>query len=1609
MKAIMVSYLKHILCTSIIILTFLVSSNAQLEAGFYTNNIKGCSPSLVKFQDTSKGNPTFWKWDLGNGTISYQKNPSVTYLNPGTYTIKLFISNQNGADSLTKISYINIFDNPVVNFTSNQTIGCAPLDIQFTDLSTSGTDSITQWLWDFNDGNISTLQNPIHAYTVQGEFDVKLKVTTINGCFKAIEKQNFIKTEGILKAAYTYNAIGTNCTAPTTIQFTNNSTGTGNLTYLWSFGDGATSTLQNPVHIYNANGSFNVMLIVTNQLGCTDTLQTLNAISIGSVQANFSIPDSICAGTKLDLFNTSLPTVVSNNWFFGNGTGSTQINPSVTYLNEGIYTIKLVSNFGACLDSIEKTIKVLAKPIANFNATNTTNCSLPLQTQFTNTSMGGEFYHWNFGDGTNSTLQNPTHSFTFFGTYNISLQVKALNGCTDTKVVDSLIKLIPIKIDSLNIKPIEGCVPLSVSMNASISAKDSIVNYTWQFGDSTTSFEKSPTHLFTKVGTYSIKLVIENINGCTDSLTVQNAVKVGDKPNADFEATPKIGCTTTGIKFTDLSTDATIDTWRWSFGDGKRSNNQHPLTTYQDTGWFNVRLIVWSNGCSDTMVKPNYIFIKPPMANFVYTANDCNNKLTVKFTDSSKGAISYQWNFGDGNTSTQVNPTHTYTKAGTYQVMLVVFNGDCSHAKIKTVTVDDNNGKLIISDTVICRNSNVKFALTNLNSVSTATYTWNVGEGDLITTGGGPLTEYVYTNAGTFNVWVAIDYVNGCKDTVFYNSIKVYGATAKFSVPNNTFCSGSTVVFNDSSFSDGLHTITSWNWNYGDGTVQQNTNAQAWHTYLTGGNFNVQLKVTDNFGCTDSIVKNNAVNIAQTIASFSTDTMVCPSTNIHFLNHSSGNNLTYQWNLGDGTLDNNFAPMHNYINQGSYTISLIATDNFGCADTVTKVNYVKVYYPVANFNISDSTAVCPPLMVNTTNNSLFAGSSNWSFGNGSFSNNYNPSHLYIYPGNYTIKLVVKNTGGCADSTTKTVVINGPTGTFSYPATVACNPVQIKFKAITENSISNTWDFNNGVTNTTNVDSTLYTYTTGGYYLPKLILEDANGCKVPIVGKDTIKVKYVKAQFVPNTKTVCDSAFVNFNDSSLTNDVIANYIWNFGNGKISSQTNPHILFNQNGFHSVKLKVITQTGCTDSVTYNNLIKVVNSPKFTVNGDTSVCQNGNLTFTATHLNPDTSSVKWNWMFGNGSIYTVQNPPTQTFTNAGNVIMSTKMTNSSGCENTISKIINVHALPNVNAGIDAEICRNQTVNLQATGAKTYTWYGNITTLNSNTIANPIAKPLTTISYLVIGKSEYNCEASDSITIKVQQPLKLSVLKADTLCVGQTAEINASGTENYKWYPTLYLDKPNNAQVKIHPTKDTLMNYMLVGWDNMQCFSDTAFVKIKAYPIPKISVEQNDVTINAGSSFQLKTTNSADVTKWKWTPNKYIDNANVASPNAIAKESIVYTCVATNEGKCLAREEVKVTVVCNNGNIFVPNTFSPNGDGVNDIFYPRGKGVYTIKSFRIFNRWGELVFEKTNFQANDPSAGWDGTFKGAKQPSDAFVYSLEIMCDNSTSIPAKGSITLLR
>jgi len=262
---------------------------------------------------------------------------------------------------------------------------------------------------------------------------------------------------------------------------------------------------------------------------------------------------------------------------------------------------------------------------------------------------------------------------------------------------------------------------------------------------------------------------------------------------------------------------------------------------------------------------------------------------------------------------------------------------------------------------------------------------------------------------------------------------------------------------------------------------------------------------------------------------------------------------------------------------------------------------------------------------------------------------------------------------------------------------------------------------------------------------------------------------------------------------------------------------------------------------------------------------------------------------------------------------------------------------------------------------------------------------------------------------VTVTQPVKISVSGNDTLCNGNSKKLLATGAQTYKWLPAIYLSDATAAQPTFFASKDTAITYKVIGYANNNCFTDSATIKVKVYPVPEMQVAEKAIAASAGSVVQLGTINSKDVTRWKWTPAMWLDNPNTANPVAQPRESITYTVVAANDGACVTRAQVAVTVICSGTNVYVPNTFSPNGDGVNDIFYARGTGIYNIKSFRIFNRWGQLVFERLNAGSNSPGDGWNGMINGSNAPADVYVYVIEVLCINNTIVPIKGNVTLLR
>ncbi|MBA2248848.1 MAG: PKD domain-containing protein, partial [Chitinophagaceae bacterium] len=465
-------------------------SHSQVKADFTATPTSGCAALVVSFKDISTGNPNSWKWDLGNGTISFLQNPAVTYFTPGQYNVKLIVRNALGADSVVKNKYITVYSNPVVDFLGSPLTGCFPLPATFTDLSMAGSGSITTHEWDFGDGNISGTQNPEHTYSSAGNFNVSLRITNSFGCKVTVTKPQYIKINTGVKASFTNN-IPNSCNAPVTINFINTSAGTGVLNYTWDFGDGSGSTLLNPFHTYTVNGSYTVKLIVKNITGCTDTIIKSNLITLGNVHANFSAPLNVCQGSVVNLVNTSSPVPGSATWDFGDGTISDSINPLKIYSTTGNYVIKMLANFGACIDSAFQSVTVMPKPVVDFSADKNASCKTPFMVNFVSNVPGLNSYLWDFGDSTSSTLTNVSHTYTKPGTFDVKLVVTNAAGCSDSLIKTAYI-IIQVPKATINNLPVKGCAPFFNSFSSTTNSIDPVVGYQWDFGDGSTSSLPTP-------------------------------------------------------------------------------------------------------------------------------------------------------------------------------------------------------------------------------------------------------------------------------------------------------------------------------------------------------------------------------------------------------------------------------------------------------------------------------------------------------------------------------------------------------------------------------------------------------------------------------------------------------------------------------------------------------------------------------------------------------------------------------------------------------------------------------------------------------------------------------------------------------------------------------------------------------------------------------------------------------------------------------------------------------------------------------------------------------------------------------------------------------------
>jgi gliding motility-associated-like protein len=1167
------------------------SSTAQLTANFTADTQAGCAGLLtVNFTNTSTGSPTTYSWNFGDGATSNQNNPSHTYSVAGVYTVTLTISSGATSDTEIKNAFITVYANPVASMDIIPDTVCSGESVTLEDVSAIGGGAITSCLWAFNDGSLPQNSCPsvTHIYTNSTNtirtYTPNLLVTDVNGCNSSINGTVYVLPRPVANFSFTGN---NSCTAPATISFNNLSQNTG--LFSWDFGDptsGAAnfSSLEDPSHTYQNAGIYTVIL-TAGLPGCSSS--DTQTVALSNPLAAFTASDTVICQNDTVYFNNT-GTSGNYNWDFGDpisggANSSTLPDPLHVFSTPGTYTTTMTVSTGGCSSSTNLQIRVLRLPSVAITAPDRLACDTPFTVNFSdNFAAGHVSWSWAFGDPNSGSLNTstnatPSHTYTAFGDYTITLSVVDTNGCSNSQSFFNWVRIVAPSI-GFNLTD-SGCVNDTFNFSAQVfSPGDPIIsNYQWNFGDGTGAQNVNTpftTHSYTAAGIYDVTLSIETSTGCRDTLTQPAFIRIGNKPTANFSASPILICFQDTVDFTDLTPNPPdITAWQWSFGDGGSAIVQNPSYVYNiDTSGtadpFDVTLIVFSNGCPDTLVIEDLITVQGPKPEFSPIYN-CTNPLSVEFFNTTGGATDYSWDFGDGGSSTLATPTHVYANRGDFTVILTASNSlnGCEVTKERIINVRIADANITASPLSGCAPLTTQFSGTTSQDANT--YRWTFGDpaSGSADTALPSVTQHVYNMPGNYTATLEIRDIHGCTN-IETAPITVNGPTAAFIGGPLTGCPPLYVNFSDTSDAFG-GSITQWSWNYGNGNTSTSTTTGAGAaTYTAAGNYSVTLTVTDANGCTDSQTSFNYIQPTQPAAVISSqpaDTVACRNELLNFFVYPGpyvANPVSYAWDFGDGTTSTTAPTSHSYSANGNYQVRVIATDANGCADTA--VSPIMVYTTPAQFSIQ-SVDTCVELngirraqvyvSINSDSNN-YVTNWNWDLELTSIPQG-NASVFYAYavpPDTYYVSLIVTNQFGCRDTAFDpgAVIVPGPSGSFDFVPDSGCRPLEVNFYGTSNNAAIYSWDFGDGTVLAGTTDDTLsHLYTANGLFIPRFYLGfQLNGstsyCYVPADTAGTVEVtSLLSVDIVQDVISVRDEEYdtlnVVVNDPSGSSPYT--YLWN----------------------------------------------------------------------------------------------------------------------------------------------------------------------------------------------------------------------------------------------------------------------------------------------------------------------------------------------------------------------------------------------------------------------------------------------------------------------------------
>ncbi len=1062
----------------------------EIRAKFDIDPPKLCDASQTHLINESFGKDAFFSWDFGDGSSAMDTAITTfyhTYYNldeiSKTFTISLegtnkYLCHDSFDTTITVYPRVNAF------FTIENTNNCSPLNVQINNFS----HHVALNNWTFGDGSpFTNSSDPViwHNYINplpdrDTNFIISLRVISPEGCRDSMKRTINLLPHVI--ANFTMSD-STGC-SPTSIVFENHSTG-NNMVFNWQFGDLVkTNNSQIFSETFNnyetSDSTFNIMLTASNPQGCESSL-TRHFTLYPFVKAVFGVDNiSGCSPLTVRTSNYSSPGSKYFSWNFGDGNSSNVFEPSHPYSNGTLLlekdTIKLiVKNDHACYDTAVNIITVYPKLHADFQISDLEGCQ-PLGITLKNTTniLSNTSFLWDFDDGRYSNLTTPPyHTFGNLTNqsvlHNVHLQATSQYGCMDDTTIT--VKVYPYIYANFTLDRPAICSDELFTIDRSGSA-GAINHYFWDYDNNGIAEEDKNTpvfnHTYFNVGSSDlspkIKLTVTNVQGCDTSWTENIAVH--PQVRAAFSMDVAEVCYPASTHFTNLSKPGIPLTYFWDFGDGSSSINQNPdhdFKNFSRTDDLSVKVSLTATslfGC-DSTISENITVHPKPLADFNFpVASDCP-PFTVPFTNNSMGsALSYSWDFDNGNTSSLVNPDQIFDNTGTEietnNITLIVKTAfSCADTVVKPLRIYPGvQVDFTASSWKGCNPEGISFDGTATNENE---FYWSV-DGEIFSNYEDPYYRFVNEGATNkvYNIQFRAVSINGCTDDTT-KQVTIYPKPKAEFLPDpqvqdfNTATDITRVLMRNLTSNQAAW---SYVWNFGDGTTSGSSLENLEKDYTIWGDISMSNRIPvslaasnpENPECSDTILHYIVINPPLPLVEIGPDITGCMPLTVDFTSRTKYNYAdSYDWDFGNGNLsesDKNPASQV-YDSAGEYIVRLSVEGDGG-----TNWDYKKIIVypkPIVSFAFSPDyawlgSATEPGTPIKFFNTTRQGQTYEWEFGDGESSTEFQPLHEYMSLGTFYITLISESAEGCLDTLTleKPVVIEGR-GKLKFPNVITIFP------------------------------------------------------------------------------------------------------------------------------------------------------------------------------------------------------------------------------------------------------------------------------------------------------------------------------------------------------------------------------------------------------------------------------------------------------------------------------------------------------------------------------------------------------------------------------------------